>query len=138
MKKIVNDILPSEEFTALTIWPLIFIQRAKERLFNDVAENHEHIHGRQQIEMLIVGIILAIAFFFIIGWWSLLLIPIYFWLYIIEWVVRLIIYRDNDEAYRNISTEQEAYDHQAERYYLDVRKHFAWLRYMFKKTYERR
>lgn len=138
MKKIVNNILPSKKFTALTIWPLVFIQRAKERLFNNVAENHENIHGYQQVEMIPIGVVLAIAFFFIIGWWALLLIPIFFWLYIIEWVVRLIIYCDKDEAYRNISTEQEAYDHQAERYYLDVRKHFAWLRYMFKKSYERR
>ena len=138
MKKIVNDILPSKKFTALTIWPLVFIQRAKERLFNNVAENHEHIHARQQIEMLIVGIFLAICLWFVIGWWALLLIPIYFWLYIIEWVIRLIIYCDKDEAYYNISFEQEAYDHQEEKYYIDVRKGFAWMKYMFKKTYERR
>lgn len=134
MKKIVNDILPSEEFTALTIWPLIFIQRAKEKLFGKVAENHENIHGKQQEEMLFIGIVLAVVLFLFIDWWSLLFIPIFFWLYIIEWMVRLIIYRDKDEAYYNISFEQEAYDHQDERYYLEVRKDFAWLRYVFIRT----
>ena len=30
-----------------------------------------------------------------------------------------------------ISFEQEAYEHQEEIYYNDVRRHYAWLRYLF-------
>ena len=138
MKKIYNNIFPVKGFTAMTLWPFIFIRKDEAGKFGVQVERHENIHGRQQIEMLIVGIILAIGLYFVIGWWCLLLIPIYFWLYLIEWVIRLIIYCDKDEAYYNISFEQEAYDHQDEKYYLDVRKHFAWLRYMFKKSHERR
>ena len=66
-----------------------------------------------------------------------LLIILFFIWYVIEWVIRLAIYWNFDEAYRNISFEQEAYDHEAEHYYLSVRKHFAWMRYIFKKSYEK-
>ena len=125
-----NDIIPFGGFSAMTFIPWIFCRKE----LKEVNLNHEMIHVRQQVEMLFVGIVLAMVLFLFIDWWSLLFIPIFFWLYIIEWLVRLIIYRDKDEAYRNISFEQEAYDHQAERYYLEVRKDFAWLRYMFIRT----
>lgn len=137
MKKIVNELIPTESYIAMTLWPVIFIQKLNERLFDNTAENHENIHGCQQLEMLVVGIVLAIGFYFVIGLWSLFFLPIFFWLYLLEYVIRILIYWDADEAYRNISTEQEAYDHEAEVGYLHVRKHFAWMRYMFKKSYER-
>jgi len=129
-----NNIIPFDGYLAITVIPWIFCRKE----LKEVDLNHEMIHVRQQVEMLFIGFALAMALFLFIGWWSFLFIPIFFWLYFIEWVVRLIIYMDKDEAYYNISFEQEAYDHQDEKYYIDVRKHFAWLRYIFKKTYERR
>ena len=129
-----NNIIPFDGYLAMTVIPWIFCRKE----LKEVDLNHEMIHVRQQVEMLFIGIMLAMVLFLFIGWWSILFIPIFFWLYLIECVVRLIIYMDKDEAYYNISFEQEAYDHQDEKYYLDVRKHFAWLRYMFKKSHERR
>lgn len=129
-----NNIIPFDGYLAMTVIPWIFCRKELRK----VDLNHEMIHVRQQVEMLFIGVALAMALFLFMGWWLLLFIPIFFWLYLIEWVVRLIIYMDKDEAYYNISFEQEAYDHQAERYYLEVRKDFAWLRYMFKKSYEKR
>lgn len=72
---------------------------------------HENIHLRQQKEMLIV--------FF------------YLW-YGIEWIVRLIQYKDSYEAYRNISFEREAYENENEYddEYLDVRKPYEWIHYL--------
>ena len=128
-----NNIIPFDGFLAMTFIPWIFCRKA----LKDVDVNHEMIHARQQEEMLFVGIVLAAVFFLFIEWWSLFFIPIFFWLYLIEWIIRLIIYQDKDEAYYNISFEQEAYDHEAEVGYLHVRLHFAWIRYIFKKSYER-
>lgn len=50
--------------------------------------NHEQIHSAQMKELLYV--------------------PFYIW-YVIEWLFRLLQYRDADKAYRNISFEREAY-----------------------------
>jgi hypothetical protein len=53
-------------------------------------------------------------------------------IYCLEWVIKLPFCRFNaDRAYRSISFEQEAYEHQEEIYYNDVRRHFAWTKYLF-------
>ena len=109
---VINKIIPFKGFKAITLWPWIFCRKA----LKDVDVNHEMIHVRQQEEMLIV---------------------LFFIWYVIEWVIRLAIYLNFDEAYKNISFEQEAYDHEAEHGYLNVRKHFAWMRYLTKKSYEK-
>lgn len=40
-------------------------------------------------------------------------------------------------AYRDISFEQEAYYHEEDMKYLKNRKHYAWIKYLFK-TYKRK
>lgn len=69
--------------------------------------NHEKIHTAQQRELLFI--------------------PFYL-LYILEWAVRLLIYRSNKKAYYNISFEREAYRHGNDLTYLRRRRHYAWLR----------
>lgn len=70
--------------------------------------NHERIHVRQQLELLILP-------FFII--------------YISEWLILLLKYRNKNLAYRNISLEKEAYDNAGELSYLKNRRPYAWLSY---------
>ena len=71
--------------------------------------NHEKIHWKQQMEMLII--------FF------------YFW-YLIEWFIRLFI--NGKAAYRSLSFEREAYDNDDNLEYLKTRKPYSWLKYMKK------
>ena len=52
----------------------------------------------------------------------------YLW-YGIEWLVRLIQYRDRLSAYYNISFEREAYSNQSDLGYLRVRKVFQFRKY---------
>jgi len=49
-------------------------------------------------------------------------------LYIVEWAVRLLIYRSHRKAYYNISFEREAYRHGNDLSYLRCRRHHAWVR----------
>lgn len=72
-------------------------------------ENHEAIHIKQGNEMLWI--------FF------------YLW-YGIEWLFRLIQYRDKMLAYYNISFEREAYINQLDDEYLIKRKLFSWIKYL--------
>lgn len=129
MKKVVNNIIPFEGFVALTIWPYVFVRKREQQRYDSVADNHEHIHGDQQQEMLGLGALLGGALVLITGslWW-LLLLPIYFWLYLIEYVLRSIFGTGN--AYRNISFEREAYANERDFDYTRNRSSFAWLRYM--------
>ncbi len=72
--------------------------------------NHERIHTAQQRELLFI--------------------PFYI-IYLIEWLIRLIQYRNGHEAYMNISFEREAYINGHNLNYLPKRKLFSWLKYLF-------
>lgn len=71
--------------------------------------NHERIHTAQERELLFV--------------------PFYI-VYVIEWLIRLLQYRNRHDAYMNISFEREAYANGHDLGYLPKRKPFAWRRYM--------
>ena len=102
---VLNHIIPFQGFKALTLWPFVFVRRE----LSDVDVNHEHIHGRQQIEMLIV--------------------PFLLW-YCLEWMVRLVQYGDAHKAYRNISFECEANAYESDMDYLKSRRFWAWLKFI--------
>lgn len=110
MKIVQNNIIPTKNFQALTVWPFIFSRKA----LKDDAVNHATIHAMQQKEMLVI---------------------LFFVWYGVEWLIRLIVHRNTFEAYRNISLEQEAYLREKDLTYLDERKHYAWVRYIFRKSF---
>lgn len=71
--------------------------------------NHERIHTAQMREMLFL--------------------PFYV-VYILEWLLRLVRFRNLNKAYRNISFEREAYANGNDLGYLQSRRPYAWLRYL--------
>ena len=109
MKKIVkNRFIPPRGFSYVNLFGVLFTTR--DIPISDVSLNHEQIHTEQMKEMLYV--------FF------------YLW-YLIEWLIRLIILRDSHKAYRAISFEQEAYANQENLTYLEGRKRYRWISYLF-------
>lgn len=91
----------------MAVFPFIFIK--KKTILSEVILNHEQIHLRQQLEMLII--------------------PFYA-LYLIEYLVRFIQLRSHDRAYRSISFEREAYANDRNLDYLKNRKFWAWSQYL--------
>ena len=73
--------------------------------------NHEKIHTRQQKELLFAG---------------------FYLLYIIEWLFRMLQYRNFQQAYLNISFEREAYSYGKDLDYLNRRQSYAWIRFVKK------
>jgi len=94
--------------SAITLAPFGIYIREK-YLDDEFMINHEKIHWRQQLEMLVI--------FF------------YLW-YLIEWIIRIFI--NKGLAYRMICFEQEAYKNDYNLYYLDYRKKFTWFKYIHK------
>ena len=94
--------------SALAFFPFIIL-RKKEFATNPVLINHEMIHLRQQVELLLI--------FF------------YCW-YLTEYIIRLIIYRNHLKAYRNISFEREAYANENNIYYNKQKKWWSFLKYI--------
>ena len=108
MLVVVNKFFLAKHFDGVVLWPFVVVRR--EELKNDpVFMNHERIHLKQQIEMLII-------FFFI-------------W-YFFEYFIRLIKYRDSYKAYNKICFEREAYANEKQMDYLSKRKFWSFLKYM--------
>lgn len=75
---------------------------------------HEQAHAVQYRTLFCAGLVLAliVSLFTELSWWSvsLILIPVmlfYVW-YVIEYIIRLLSYRNHYQAYRNIVFEREA------------------------------
>lgn len=110
MKIIYNKYLPRKGYTAINICGVIFA-RSQCKPISERIKRHEAIHTRQIAELLVV--------------------IFYVW-YGIEWIIRLIQYRNKKEAYRNISFEREAYANDQDKTYLKKRKLYAFVWYLKK------
>jgi hypothetical protein len=105
---IVFKYLTPRGFRGLTFFPFVFLTDKDDKL-NTVFINHEKIHIRQQLELLIL--------------------PFYIW-YLTEYLFRLIQYKDRKKAYFNISFEREAYANEKDFVYLKNRKVWRFLIYL--------
>jgi hypothetical protein len=105
---VVSKYILRKRFVGLTLWPFIIMKRAN--LKDDVIfMNHERIHLRQQLEMLIF--------------------PFFVW-YMIEYGIRLLQYRNRYKAYSNISFEREAYQNENNLDYLKKRSFWSFVKYL--------
>ncbi|RBA29408.1 hypothetical protein [Flavobacterium tibetense] len=95
-------------FRGFTFFPFVFLSDGKDKL-NDSLLNHERIHIRQQLELLVI--------------------PFFLW-YGIEFLVRMIQYKNRREAYYNISFEREAYVKEKDLNYLKKRSFLSFLKYV--------
>lgn len=104
----VQPYLLRKNFDGMTLWPLIIL-RTHLLKKNKVFLNHENIHLRQQMELLVI-------FFFI--WYGM------------EFLIRWFKMGNRHLAYRNISFEREAYTHENDLSYLGKRKMWSFLKYL--------
>jgi len=95
-------------YNGITIYPFVFLKR-KVLGQDKILVNHERIHLRQQIELLIL--------------------PFYLW-YVIEFLIRLFQYKTWHLAYKNISFEREAYSNEVNLNYLKSRRFWRFLKYV--------
>ena len=103
---VVKYLIP-KGYKGITFFPFIFLLN-KEDEKKVVLVNHEKIHIRQQLELLVV---------------------LFFVLYVIEFLFRFLKYRDWNKAYRNISFEREAYSNEKDLNYLKKRSFWSWVNY---------
>ena len=107
---IISKYLVPKGYLGITIFPFVFLKQKK--LKEDIVLiNHEKIHLRQQLEML--------------------LLPFYAF-YVLEFLVRLLRYKNWHLAYKNISFEREASAKESDLNYLKQRPFWNFLRYLRK------
>lgn len=92
----------------MAVFPFILLRDDKLK-DNATLINHEKIHLRQQAELLVL--------------------PFYLW-YSLEYLVRLLYYKNHKEAYLNISFEKEAYKHERTSNHLTTRNLWDFTKYL--------
>lgn len=105
-----NDIIPFKGFKAMNICGILFV-RSSANLSN-IDLNHEKIHSKQILEMLVV---------------------FYYLWYVFEWLFRVLFTKDrfSKKAYKNISFEQEAHINQKDLDYIKLKREpYAWFKYL--------
>lgn len=96
-------------YNGITVFPFVFVKQSRlkqDRLFI----NHERIHLKQQVELLIL--------------------PFFIW-YVFEFLFRYIQYESWYLAYRNISFEREAYQNEHQLDYPKKRPFWNFLKYLW-------
>ncbi|MBC3757883.1 hypothetical protein H7U19_05665 [Hyunsoonleella sp. SJ7] len=104
---LISKYIVPKGYDGISIFPFIFLHR-KELKFSATLINHEKIHLRQQLELLVL--------------------PFYIW-YGIEFLIRLVQFKNWHRAYLNISFEREAYSNEKDLKYLKKRSFWRFLKY---------
>ena len=119
MKIIYNNIIPFQGFIYINLFGVLFSRKKYEGKINPKDINHESIHTEQYKDL---GYILFLP------------------LYLLEWLIKLpfsLFYKQPKDrtishiAYKSISLEQEAYYNENDLTYLDNRKRYSWIKYIF-------
>ena len=110
MKIIYSKYIPVKGFRAINLFGVIVVRKDSPQIDRRLL-HHERIHSRQMVELLVVGF--------------------YLW-YVVEWLVRLMVYRNGMEAYRNICFEREAHANDCNYEYLKQRRPWSFVRYILK------
>lgn len=97
---------PFGSYTTINLFGILFTKNKK---LSKRTINHERIHTKQMKEMLYI-------FFYL--WYGLEYI-----------IIRLFHFKQND-AYHDVSLEEEAHNNDDNQDYLFIRKHYTWLKYI--------
>ncbi|MCL5246875.1 hypothetical protein M4I21_13715 [Cellulophaga sp. 20_2_10] len=107
---LVSKLFFRKNYVGLSLWPFIILKSDALR-DDDSLINHEKIHLRQQLELLVL--------------------PFYI-LYLSEFAIRCLVYRDSYKAYQNLSFEREAYFNEDNPNYLNERRPFSFIKYLWR------
>ena len=116
MKVIYNKWIPFKGFKAITLFNVIFVREEYKNSSMVITNNHESIHQAQAYDF-------GIGFF---GYF------IFYILYLLEWLFKVPWAIFKYKPYYSISFEQEALNNDRDLEYLENRKRFAWVKYIFK------
>ena len=105
---LISKYVTPKGYQGITLYPFVVLRDARLKT-NVVLLNHERIHLKQQLELLVI--------------------PFYLW-YVIEFLIRLIQYKNKNTAYRNISFEREAYANEENLDYLKLGSRFSFMKYI--------
>ena len=131
-----NKILPFGGYSTFNLFGILFTKR--KRPLDNVEINHESIHSQQILELGVIGFfaLFLLSMIFNFSLWWLLLAPCTFYIwYEIEYLIVRFFHKKQNDAYHDISFEEEAYNNEDNLQYLIDRERFNWIQYLKVKSY---
>lgn len=125
-----NKFIPFKGYETINLFGILF---TRDDFIDPTEYNHESIHSVQILECMILSavIITAICIMFNISWWWLLLsIFMYYIQYGLEYVIIRFFHTKQNEAYHDVSFEEEAYKYEYDLNYIKHRIPFSWIKYI--------
>ena len=113
---IVSKYIVPKGYSAITLYPFVFLRQHKLKC-NASLINHERIHLRQQLELLII--------------------PFYI-IYSLEFLIKYLKLKNWRLAYRSISFEREAYSNEQNLKFLKKRPIWNFINYFCLDSYQDR
>ena len=104
---LISKYLVPKGYLGITLFPFVLLKTVELKK-NMILVNHEKIHLKQQLELLVF--------------------PFYI-IYVMEFLLRLMQYKNWHLAYRHISFEREAYLNENDLSYLKSRSFFGFIKY---------
>ena len=105
---LISKYLVPKGYSGITIFPFVLLKHRMSKK-DKILINHEKIHLKQQLEMLII--------------------PFFIW-YVLEFAIRLYQFKTWQIAYKNISFEREAYIKEKDLNYLKSRSFWTFINYL--------
>ena len=105
---VISKYLVPKGYKGLTIFPFVFLKE-KNLKVDKTLINHERIHLRQQLELLIFP---------------------FFICYSLEFIIRMVMYKSWRNTYLNISFEREAYTNEKDLEYLKTRSVWNFVKFI--------
>ena len=114
MKIIHTEHFPFGRYTTINLFGILF---TKSKKLSPQSINHEKIHTAQMKEMVYI---------------------FYYLWYCIEYFIVRFFHKKQNSSYHDISFEEEAHCNQYDYKYLSKRKHYAWIKYLKIKSYNKK
>jgi hypothetical protein len=128
-----NNLIPFKGYKAINLFGVVFTRED----LTDKEKNHERIHSLQIVESAILGFYLfssIVLIFNLSSWWILLSLASFYIFYGLEYVIIRLFHKKQNDAYHDVSFEEEAYVNDDNLEYKKERIPFNWIQYIMPKT----
>jgi hypothetical protein len=128
-----NNLIPFKGYKAINLFGIVFTRED----LTDKEKNHESIHSLQIVESAILGFYLfssIVLIFNLSSWWILLSLASFYIFYGLEYVIIRLFHKKQNDAYHDVSFEEEAYVNDDNLEYKKERIPFNWIQYIMPKT----
>ena len=124
-----NKFIPFKGYETINLFGILFTRGD----IDEIEYNHENIHTQQMIECFIIGaifIFVICAIFKLSLIWMIIAPATFYILYCLEYIVIRLFHKKQNDAYHDVSFEEEAYNNEKYLTYNYTRIPFAWIKFI--------